>query len=57
MFKFEELRVYQESLQLTNVIYEITSKWPKREMFGLVDQFRRAAVSVSLNIAEGSCFV
>lgn len=54
MFKFEELRVYQESQELTNIIYKLTSTWPKTEMYGLVDQLRRATVSISLNIAGGS---
>ncbi len=54
MFKFEELRVYKEALILVNFVYEITSKWPKDELFGLISQFRRAGVSIALNIAEGS---
>lgn len=54
MFKFEELRVYKEALQLVNSVYDLTHNWPKDELFGLTNQLRRAAVSVSLNIAEGS---
>jgi four helix bundle protein len=54
MFKFEELRVYQEALLLVDLTYKVTNKWPKDEIFGLISQFRRAAVSISLNIAEGS---
>lgn len=54
MFKFEELRIYQESLKFVDLIYKLTQSWPKDEIFGLTNQFRRAAVSISLNIAEGS---
>lgn len=54
MFKFEELRIYQESLQFVNFVYLITDKWSKDEMFGLTNQYRRASVSIVLNIAEGS---
>lgn len=54
MFKFEELRVYQDALKFVNHIYIETNKWPKNEVFGLTDQFRRASVSIALNIAEGS---
>ena len=54
MFKFEELRTYQEGLDFVHIIYELTSKWPKDEVFGLTNQLRRASVSIVLNIAEGS---
>ncbi|KKP85589.1 MAG: S23 ribosomal protein [Candidatus Roizmanbacteria bacterium GW2011_GWA2_35_8] len=54
MFNFENLRVYKDSIDLVNVVYEITKKYPKEELFGITNQFRRAAVSISLNIAEGS---
>lgn len=54
MFKFEELRVYQVTLELNDDIYLLTKKFPKDEMFGLTNQLRRASVSVSLNIAEGT---
>ncbi|SDS36839.1 four helix bundle protein [Gramella sp. MAR_2010_147] len=53
-FKFEELEVYQKSIVFTDYIYNITKDFPKEETYGLISQFRRAAVSISLNIAEGS---
>ncbi len=54
MFKFEELHVYQDSLDFVDKVYLITSKWPKEEIFSLISQFKRAAISISLNIAEGT---
>jgi four helix bundle protein len=53
-FDFENLLVYQRSLDYVDFIYNIVSKFPKAETFSLSDQFKRASVSVSLNIAEGS---
>jgi len=53
-FRFEKLEVWKEARELILLIYNITSKFPASERFGLVDQIRRAAVSVALNIAEGS---
>lgn len=54
MFKFQNLRVYQDGLLFVDRIYAITERWPVNERFGLIDQLRRAAVSIVLNIAEGS---
>jgi len=54
MFKFEELNVYKEAVKIASQVYKLTSGWPKTEVYGLSDQFRRAAVSISLNIAEGT---
>src|SRR5436853_6712987 len=53
-FNFEKLDVWQEAIQFANAIYKITKKFPARERFGLINQMRRAAVSISSNIAEGS---
>jgi len=53
-FQFEGLKVYQKSLEFVDLIYGLTAKFPKSEQFNLVDQFRRAAISICLNIAEGS---
>jgi four helix bundle protein len=51
---FEDLIVWQKSIDLSVEIYRITAKFPKEEMFGLTSQIRRSANSVSLNISEGS---
>lgn len=52
--KFKKLTVWQRSIQYVSFIYKITADFPKEEKFGLIDQIRRAAISISLNIAEGS---
>ena len=52
-FKFENLQVWQRSLDLTIEINELASSFPKFELFSLTNQIRRAADSVVLNIAEG----
>lgn len=48
-----DLKVWQEARVLAALIYSKTAKFPKTEQFGLVDQMRRAVVSVPSNIAEG----
>jgi four helix bundle protein len=50
---FQDLRIWQESMDLAVEIYRATSDFPKHETYGLVSQMRRAAVSVPSNIAEG----
>ena len=49
-----KLNVYQFSQELTLECYKITKQFPSDEKFALVQQIRRAAISVHLNIAEGS---
>ncbi len=53
-FKFEELRIYQEAIEFVSYIFSITKKWPPMYKFSLADQVQRAALSIPLNIAEGS---
>lgn len=54
MNSFDRLEAFRVSYQVGIAVYRSTERWPKREMFGLSAQARRAAFSVSLNIAEGS---
>ena len=53
-FKFEKLEVWRLSLDYSDQAEELAGQLPKKERFNLADQMRRAAPSVSLNIAEGS---
>ena len=53
-FTFEKLKVWQNSRELIVFIYKITNSFPKTERFCLVDQIRRAIISVASNLAEGS---
>src|SRR3954468_11209180 len=54
MFNFEKLEVWHKALDFADLIYSNTRNFPSDERFGLTNQMRRAAVSVSSNIAEGS---
>lgn len=53
-FKFEKLIVWQKAVDLSYNVHELTRSFPKEELFILTAQIKRAADSVSLNIAEGS---
>ncbi|WP_353170197.1 four helix bundle protein [Flavobacterium sp.] len=54
VYSFEKLEVWKESKKLTKIIYQITSRYPENEKFGLTSQLRRASISVCSNLAEGS---
>jgi four helix bundle protein len=51
---FRDLVAWQKAIDLADMIYDITERFPNRERFGLAYQMRKAAVSVPSNIAEGS---
>jgi len=54
MFNFEKLDVWQKAIDFADVVYVATRAFPGDERFGLTNQMRRAAVSISSNIAEGT---
>lgn len=54
MFRFEELEIWKLALEYGQKLYKLSFQFPKEETFALADQLRRAAVSISNNIAEGS---
>jgi four helix bundle protein len=51
--RYKDLHVWMEARKLSKDIYTITSEFPKEELFGLINQMRRCAISVPSNIAEG----
>ena len=50
---YKDLIVWQKAMKLVLAVYVLTDRFPKEEMFGLISQMRRAAVSLPSNIAEG----
>ena len=50
---FKDLVVWQKAMEMVTVVYKVTDNFPKREVYSLTDQIRRAPVSVPSNIAEG----
>jgi four helix bundle protein len=54
MFNFEKLEVWNKAIDFADLIYIETRPFPVEERFGLTNQLRRAATSVSSNLAEGS---
>jgi four helix bundle protein len=50
---FRDLIVWQRGIKLAKEVYQLTSKFPQQEVFGITNQLRRASVSIPSNIAEG----
>lgn len=53
MKTYKDLLVWQKSIKLVVIIYELLEKFPKEEVYGLSSQIKRSAVSIPSNIAEG----
>ena len=51
---YRDLEVWKKSIELAEMVYRISARFPSEEKFGLTSQVRRAAVSVPANIAEGA---
>lgn len=54
MHRFEELKIWQKAMDITEGVYKMSSSFPKEEKYGLTSQIRRCAVSIPSNIAEGA---
>jgi four helix bundle protein len=52
--KHHNLKVWQEAMQLVKAVYAATTSFPKEESYDLTSQIRRAAISISSNMAEGA---
>ena len=53
--EFTDLKAWQEAHKLTLLVYQVTDRFPKSELYGLTSQLRRAVVSVESCVAEGFC--
>lgn len=53
-YKFEKLEIWKLAIEFADEVHLLTRHFPREEMFSLASQFKRAADSISLNIAEGS---
>jgi four helix bundle protein len=53
-YSFEKLEAWNDSRELTKLVYKITKGFPDDEKFGITNQMRRSAISISSNIVEGS---
>ena len=54
MFKFEKMIAWQKGVEFADKAFEVADRWPQRYQFSLGEQLRRAALSVTNNLAEGS---
>ena len=53
MNSYRDLVVWQKSMEMVRLIYQLTNTFPKEELYSLTSQVRRSAVSIPSNIAEG----
>ena len=54
MHKVEDLKIWQKSIELTKLVYEVVATLPTDEKYGLISQIKRSSVSIPSNIAEGA---
>jgi four helix bundle protein len=54
MHRLKELKIWNKAISIATEIYEVTAEFPNEEKYGLISQIRRAAISISSNIAEGA---
>ena len=54
IISYRDLEVWQQAMDLADLVYDLTEKFPARERYGLAQQMRKAAVSIPSNIAEGT---
>src|ERR1700693_206860 len=52
-YPFEKLRVWQRARELAKTVYTATAKFPRSEVYGMISQCNRAAISIAANLAEG----
>lgn len=54
MHLFEDLKIWQKAMDITEEVYLLSALFPKEEKYGLTSQIRRSAISIASNIAEGA---
>jgi len=54
MKSHKDLEIWKRSVDLVTAIYEVTKSFPKEEVYGIINQMRRCAISIPSNIAEGA---
>ena len=50
---YRDLNIWNAGIELVKDMYRLTEKFPKQEMYGIVSQMRRSAISIPSNVAEG----
>jgi len=54
MHRVEELKIWQKSIELTKLVYQLIKQLPSDEKYGLLSQIKRSVISIPSNIAEGA---
>jgi S23 ribosomal protein. len=54
MHRFEELKIWQKAMNITEMCYLVSENFPKEKKFGITSQLRRSAISIPSNISEGA---